>query len=109
MSRNFIGRSLLVGLALLIRNIPSFANTGKPGLLIQLSYKMQMIKSPCDTVPENKPPEQSAQSKQSAQIKEVPKARKQATPVAVPANTATTIKPIKIIKPKIIKPVIKIN
>jgi hypothetical protein len=38
-------------------------------------------------------------------IKEVPKAKKQIAPIAVPIQ----VKPIKIIKPKIIKPVIKIN
>ena len=40
-------------------------------------------------------------------IKEVPKSKKQAVPVAVPINV--NIKPLKVVKPKIIKPVIKLN
>jgi hypothetical protein len=40
-------------------------------------------------------------------IKEVPKSRKQGVPVAVSATVAA--KPVKIIRPKIIKPVIKVK
>jgi hypothetical protein len=61
-----------------------------------------------DTLPDiKKPVPENADKKQEDIIKEVPKARKQVKPIAI--QTTTAIKPIKIIKPKIIKPSIKIN
>ena len=62
-----------------------------------------------DTVPDVKkiPETKTDSSSNGTAIKEVPKSKKQLAPVAVPVTV--NVKPIKIIKPKIIKPVIKIN
>jgi hypothetical protein len=62
------------------------------------------VTSICDSLPPNKT---VPENKQTTIIKEVPKAKKQTVPISVPA--VKTIKPIKVIKPKIIKPTIKIN
>ena len=64
-----------------------------------LKKDIKTVTSICDSLPENKQP---------AVIKEVPKSKKQAAPISVSPNVKT-IKPIKVIKPKIIKPTIKIN
>lgn len=72
------------------------------------SYK-ELLSLPVDTIPApGKMPEaKTGNGPTVTTIKEVPKAKKQVAPVAVPVQVK--VKPIKIIKPKIIRPVIKIN
>ena len=109
MPRNFVFRLLLIGLALIIGRVSCLANAGNPHPLAYLNYDMKILKSLCDTLPENKNANAEArEKKEPALIKEVPKSRKQVKPVAVPANMVN-VKPIKVIKPRIIKPIIKIN
>jgi hypothetical protein len=80
------------------------ANEDKPLCNITFNHTaMNSIQS--DTLPPPIKSTESAIDKPAADIiKEVPKARKQ--PVPIPVNLQ--IKPIKIIKPTIIKPLIKI-
>lgn len=61
-----------------------------------------------DSLPEiKKSTEESSNKDNTPVIKEVPKSRKQIKPIAVPS--APQIQPIKIIKPKIVKPTIKLR
>ena len=107
-SGNWSFKILLLGSVLLTAEA-SLADTGKPKLVSILKKNVETVGSMCDSVPQNKPvQENTADVKQPAVIKEVPKSKKQAVPISVP-TTVKTIKPIKVIKPKIIKPVIKIN
>lgn len=80
------------------------ASDGKPICNIKFS---QMIISTIkmDTLPSTKKNTENTNDKPASDIiKEVPKARRQ--PVPIPVNVK--IRPIKIIKPKIIKPLIKV-
>jgi hypothetical protein len=67
------------------------------------------VEMPADTiVPAPKPaegtPPGTEEKRVTAVVKEVPKARK----VSAPKQVAIKVKPVKVIKPKIIKPAIKI-
>jgi hypothetical protein len=78
-------------------------------LLSILKKDIETVGSVCDSLPPNKTvPENTAENKQPAVIKEVPKSKKQPVPISI-SPAVKTIKPIKVIKPKIIKPTIKIN
>lgn len=60
-----------------------------------------------DTLPKsNTGTTETPEQKEVLPIKEVPKSKKQVKPVAIPV---TGIKPVQVIKPKIIKPIIKLN
>ena len=76
-------------------------NDGKPSRLHFLYAKEILLAS--DTVPAIKRIPEARADSTASMIKEVPKARKQIAPVAI------SVQPIKIVKPKIIKPVIKIK
>lgn len=66
-----------------------------------------MTRPLADTVPKsNTGNTETAAQKEIEPIKEVPKSKKQVKPVAIPV---TGIKPVQVIKPKIIKPLIKLN
>lgn len=96
----------LIGLALMI-SLPQLtrASDGKPHL--HLSMATVKIYMAGDTLVPKPVPEQKSNSKPvESIIKEVPKARRQAVPVAI--NVKVPVKPIITIKPKIIKPVIRI-
>ncbi len=80
-----------------------------------LSTGRPLMSLPMDTIPVAKPVETPAGSPVTAAkpvtekpvatvIKAVPKARK----VAVPRQVAVKVKPVKVVKPKIIKPVLKV-
>jgi hypothetical protein len=99
---------LLLG-SVLLTTEASLADKGKPMLVSILKKDVETVGSICDSLPQNKTvPENTSENKQPAVIKEVPKSKKQVVPISVPP-TVKTIKPIKVIKPKIIKPIIKIN
>jgi hypothetical protein len=109
MAQFFRLRLLLIASTLIVGRANSLANSGNPKPYFHLRYDINILRSFCDTVPENKKENgDGATNKQPSQIKEVPKSRKQPAPIAVPGNM-TNVKPIKVIKPKIIKPIIKIN
>jgi hypothetical protein len=80
------------------------ADTGKPPGSIQFSHiSINALLS--DTIIPKKKVVESTKDKPSATaIKVVPKARRQAIPIPVKVK----VKPVKIIKPKIIKPLIKV-
>lgn len=63
-----------------------------------------VVTAVADTVPASRPAENTPAKPVEEIIKEVPKARKQTVPVPV----VVQVKPIPVIKPKIIKPVIKV-
>ena len=72
------------------------------------SSQVILISAQTDTLPENKNDNRKNDNKDATlKIKEVPKAHKQLKPIAVP--NIIPIKPVQIIKPKIIKPVVRIH
>ena len=80
------------------------ANDGGPVRVLKFNHRM-VLPLVSDTVP----PPATAPAKTDTKpatdvIKEVPKSRNQAVPVPI----TTPIKPIKMVKPKIVKPVIKV-
>ena len=80
----------------------SYGNDEKPSSRLDFRCAKTMFLAN-DTVPAiRKIPDASTDSTASI-IKEVPKARKQIAPIAI------KVQPINIVKPKIIKPVIKIK
>jgi hypothetical protein len=79
-----------------------YGNDGIPAARLNFLYA-KSIPLTADTIPATKTGETTTTETTVSAIKEVPKAKKQAAPVAIAA------KPIKVIKPKIIKPVIKIK
>ena len=79
-----------------------YGNDGKPASRLHF-HCVKAILLAADTVPAVQHIPESGTDSTSHVIKEVPKARKQVAPVAI------SVKPIKVIKPKIIKPVIKIK
>ena len=107
-SGNWSFKILLLG-SVLLTTEASLANKGKPILVSILKEDVETVGSMCDSLPQNKTvQENTAENKQPAIIKVVPKSKKQAVPIRV-QPTIQIIKPIKVIKPKIIKPIIKIN
>ena len=97
-SGNWFFKILLLGSVLLAAEA-SLADKGKPMLVSILKKDIETVGSICDSLPQNKQPDV---------IKEVPKSKKQTVPISVSPGVKV-IKPIKVIKPKIIKPTIKIN
>lgn len=86
--------------------LKGLANHGKP--FHQFCIDGSFARSLSDSIPANKKDSKQNENQDPAStVKEVPKARKQIKPMAVPATT--TIKPVQIIKPKIIKPVVRIR
>ncbi len=84
----------------------SRANSGAP--VHHFYMNRELMRSLADSIPENKTDTRQKENKDhDSVLKEVPKAHKQLKPVAVPA--VTQIKPVQIIKPKIIKPVVRIR
>ncbi len=107
-SGNWFCKILLSG-SVLFASEASLADKGKPVVVSILKKEVETVGSICDSVPQTKPaPENTADNKQPAVIKEVPKSKKQVAPVSI-SPAVKTVKPIKVIKPKIIKPTIKIN
>ena len=107
MGKDFLLRLSLIGLVFIIRPLAGRGNDGKPSPHFYVNREM-MTRSVMDTLPDNKKiaPENAETKPAELLIKEVPKSRKQVKPIAVPI---TGIKPVQVIKPKIIKPIIKIN
>ena len=96
------------GCFFLVVSITGLANGNKPHPLTPAFRNMAVV-SAADTIPspEKKNAEEKTESKTEDVIKEVPKSRKQAKPIAV--TTALPVKPV-VIKPKIvIKPIIKLH
>jgi hypothetical protein len=86
--------------------ITALANHGTP--FHHFNFNGSFARSLSDSIPANKKDSKQNENQDPASaVKEVPKARKQIKPMAVPATT--TIKPVQIIKPKIIKPVVRIH
>jgi transcription-repair coupling factor (superfamily II helicase) len=107
-SGNWLLKILLLGPVLMITEA-SFANEGKPAQVSILKKDVETVIPISDSIPQNKTvPENTTVNKRTSVIKEVPKSKKQVVPISV-SPTVKTIKPIRVIKPKIIKPVIKIN
>jgi hypothetical protein len=89
-----------VGFFLVAAPVSGFANDGKPVYHMKFRYVM-VTHLLTDSLPVKAAKMVSAPD---SAIREVPKSRKQQVPIAV----TTQIKPIKIIKPKIIKALIKV-
>ena|SRR5580693_9644192 len=79
-----------------------YGKDGKPAVKLNFNCA-KMLPQAEDTVPTLKSPGATTAQSATVAIKEVPKAKKQAAPVAI------AVQPIKMTKPKIIKPVIKIK
>jgi hypothetical protein len=79
------------------------ADTGKPPGGIQFSH-IPINELLSDTIIPKKKVESTKDKPSATAIKVVPKARRQAIPIPVKVK----VKPVKIIKPKIIKPLIKV-
>jgi hypothetical protein len=109
MTRNFIFSLLTALLFFMAATSFCYANDGHPKSFPHIVSYKELIPLQNDTIPATKkiPETKTDNSSTGTTIKEVPKAKKQIAPVAVPVQVK--LKPIKIIKPKIIKPVIKIN
>jgi len=110
MSGNFVSRFFLIGSVFMILSMAGMGNDGKPYTRFRLNQ--DMVRFFYDSIPDNKTDnkkvlEDNADKKQVDLIKEVPKSRKQVKPIAVPV--AVSIKPVQVIKPKIIKPIVKIK
>jgi len=90
----------MIGFFLVAAPLRGLANDGKPVYRMKFQYVMRTTLL-ADSLPVTTAKKISAPD---SAIKEVPRSRKQQVPIAV----ATQIKPIKIIKPKIIKPIIKL-
>jgi hypothetical protein len=86
-----------------------YANEGQPKVHVPKNGWKLLLCLPNDTLPEVKsiPRVKTDSSTAKTIIKEVPKSKKKFAPVAVPVSV--TVKPLKIVTPKIIKPVIKIH
>ena len=86
-----------------------YAGDGYPRTILHIHSCKEWQPVLNDTVPDVKktPDIKTDSSVKGTAIKEVPKSKKQAVPVAVPINV--NIKPLKVVKPKIIKPVIKLK
>jgi hypothetical protein len=106
MKRRAANRFLWVLILFAARPLTGLANQGMPFRHFYIDGSL--VGSVSDSIPVNKKsPGQSDSQVPASAVKEVPKARKQIKPMAVPATT--TIKPVQIIKPKIIKPVVRIR
>jgi NDP-sugar pyrophosphorylase family protein len=107
-SGNWLFKMLLPG-AILLAGETALANKGKLMIFTHPNRYVQDMKSVCDSLPQNKNvAENAADDKQPPVIKEVPKSKKQAVPMVVPSSVKI-VRPVKVIKPKIIKPNIKLN
>ncbi|MEO6229223.1 MAG: hypothetical protein ABJB11_17940 [Ferruginibacter sp.] len=86
-----------------------YASDGGPKVLAHIRNYQQALIMLSDTIPPiKKMPDIKTDSLPKAiTIKEVPKSKKQVVPVALPVSIK--LKPIKVIQPKILKPIIKIN
>ncbi len=86
-----------------------YANDGHPKDLVRMASCKQLMSVLNDSVPDVKkiPDTKAGVDSNGSVIKEVPKSKKQVAPIAVPASVK--VKPIKVVKPKIITPVIKIK
>lgn len=101
-----IVRFVLISCLFITGPLVMFAGDAKPQPHFYLNTNI--IRSINDTLPDiKKTIPENTDKKPEDIIKEVPKARKQVKPIAI--QTTTVIRPVKIIKPKIIKPSIKIN
>jgi hypothetical protein len=106
MARNPIIQFFLAILLFAFYPLLSRANTGKPYAHSGFVYSPVFPSGP-DTLPLNKKiMEEKSDTSRAEVIKEVPKSRKQERPI--PINGVPAIIPIKIIPPKIIKPVIRV-
>jgi hypothetical protein len=106
MTGNITLKCFSVLLLLMIRPLISVGNDGRPHHRFHLSHDV-ILQALNDSLPDNKKNPEENQKEQAQLIKEVPKSHKQLKPIAVPS--VTRIKPMQIVKPKIIKPVIKIH
>ncbi len=107
MTRNCIFSFLTTLLFFTAATSSCYADDGCPKNFPHVVNYMELLPLLNDTIPATKkmPETKTNSSSTVTAIKEVPKAKKQIAPIAVPIQ----VKPIKIIKPKIIKPVIKID
>jgi len=86
-----------------------YADDGRPRNFPHVASYKELLPQLNDTTPATKkmPETKTNSSSTETAIKDVPKAKKQIAPIAVPVQVK--VKPIKIFKPKIIRPVIRIN
>ena len=90
-----------------IRPVTGRASDGRPHTHVSLIQNAALL-SFCDTLPDSRRVTEEPGNKSKPDlVKEVPKSRKQLKPIAIPAITPA--KPIQIIKPKILKPNIRIH
>jgi hypothetical protein len=107
MAGNHIYKCFLVMALFTIRPMASIGNNGVPHHQFQMRSEI-IMQTLNDSLPDNKKSSGENSNKDQPQvIKEVPKSHKQIKPITVPA--ITPIQPLKIIKPKIIKPIIRIH
>jgi hypothetical protein len=93
---------ICVGVFLAINPALSFAN--KQGSAALKTCGECVIISYVDTIPSTPAKDQPAPEQKAPVIKKVPKSRRQAKPMALPGGSVKTI-----IKPTVIKPVIKVK
>ncbi len=99
-------RFTLLGLFFAAGPMVAAAKPADPAPVSQFHFE-GMHRPLADTVPKsNTGNTETTDQKEVLPIKEVPKSKKQVKPVAIPV---TGIKPVQVIKPKIIKPIIKLN
>ena len=99
-------RFTLLGLLFAAGPVLAAAKPADPGPIRQFHFE-GMPRPLADTLPKsNTGSTETPEQKEVLPIKEVPKSKKQVKPVAIPV---TGIKPVQVIKPKIIKPIIKLN
>jgi hypothetical protein len=107
MTGNHLYRFLLVLAPFAIGPLVSMGYDGSPHSPFHLKREI-VIQALRDSLPENKKtPEEKNNMDNTQVIKEVPKSHKQIKPITIPA--ATQIKPIKVLKPKVLKPAVRIH
>ncbi len=109
MKRTNILKGLIVVICIVSLPHFSFAGDGKPATSIKMDYALinQIVADttlPAQDQKTSEKKEEKADNNDPVEVvKVIPKARRQAIPMPVKIN----VQPVKIIKPKIIKPVLK--
>ena len=99
MGRFFICQAVILFLLLAVRPLRGLGND-------VMDIRDIRLISAADTVPDTRKPrneEKETKKKKPDIIKEVPKTRRKMKPIPIPVPSPIPVKPIKIIKPKVIK------
>lgn len=101
--------NLFLPVTLLVSGSAAFAGTGNASPVSEVKNVLQATINLCDSVPQSKNvPNETTTTNDPSIIKEVPKSKKQVKPISI-QSALHVIKPVQIIKPKILKPIIRIN